>query len=875
MAGGDPALMTRHRQSRGDSARNIELAADVLLAIAVMGSMLAIGTVYPATLVAVAATVALAIAIALGRRSSTVPLRFDGPALVALALALYTLLQTLPLPIGLLAKLAPLNADVWQRALLPFGATGPSWAPLSMDPGASYVEVLKWLVYAGIFALCQWLSERRGAEWGVGLVFGSAVLLSLVTVAHGLANATTVFGIYKPRMGVSPWHVSPLLNPNNLAGYLNLGAMCGLGLLVARRAAAPRWIVGLGVATIIGVAVISASRAGFLVLPLGVTLFAFVQRVPQQDRKENVSRRAFPWLLGAAVGGGGILAFLGGTAATWHELYDKNIEKLEMIGWTRSLIRDHLWFGIGRGAFESVFPAYRNTPGNVVFTHAENFPAQWMSEWGIPVGLAAIGAFGWFSRPSALGVRRSSIIAGAWIGVFIVLVQNLLDLALELPAVSIAVAATLGSIWGDYKRRGISRPTRFAVCWSDSTRLTRGLVLGGAVVLSVALAGTVKAGVHEVDRDKNELYEALIQLDVKDRTAVAEFRDSLKRGTVRHPAEPYLPLLGATAAKSAKDSNPIPWIQRSLERGIINGHAHILLADILAAKRARNQALMELRFAVNDEPGLATVTAPRAVSLSRNFDELMRSVPTGLSGVAALESLSAELRAPTDGDLRERLDRETLARDPSRPGPHRALAYRLIQRISSKELDPCSGSAREACESELRQHVAAIEKALPNRSDADSIRASFLIAKGRPQEGEQLLAGRCDTVEDHETCLHARLATASQVPDSRVLVVAAKDAVARACSSSSECANLETWIGDLMASRGDWGGASAYYMRAAREEPTESRWLKLAEAASQLGSHAQAADALQKVAQIRGRADPNLDAQIQEHRGKALGVIDR
>src|SRR6266542_2050151 len=110
MAGGDPALMTRHRQSRGDSARNIELAADVLLAIAVMGSMLAIGTVYPATLVAVAATVALAIAIALGRRSSTVPLRFDGPALVALALALYTLLQTLPLPIGLLAKLAPLNA---------------------------------------------------------------------------------------------------------------------------------------------------------------------------------------------------------------------------------------------------------------------------------------------------------------------------------------------------------------------------------------------------------------------------------------------------------------------------------------------------------------------------------------------------------------------------------------------------------------------------------------------------------------------------------------------------------------------------------------------------------------------------------------------
>ena len=66
---------------------------------------------------------------------------------------------------------------------------------------------------------------------------------------------------------------------------------------------------------------------------------------------------------------------------TWRELYDKNLEKLGSLLWTRHLIREHFGLGIGRGAFETVFPAYRTASGNVVFTHSKNFPTQWMAEW--------------------------------------------------------------------------------------------------------------------------------------------------------------------------------------------------------------------------------------------------------------------------------------------------------------------------------------------------------------------------------------------------------------------------------------------------------------------------------------------------------------
>jgi len=865
------------RSRRAGIGRNVtpETITDALLALAVVGSMLAIGTAYPILLVGVTLTVVAAFGVAFKASTSSAPLRFGKPALVALALAGYTLLQAVPLPMGVLSKVAPLNADVWRRSLLPFDVASPGWASISLDAGASYVEVLKWLVYAAVFALSAWASARRGAEWGIALVFASAVLLSLITVSHGLTSATSVFGIYKPHTNVAPWHLSPLINPNNLAGYLNLGTMCGLGLLVARRPLLPRWMVGLGVATTVGVDVISASRGGVITLPLGVALLAFAMRSPDPDRAENVPTRAFPWLLGAAVGGGAFLALLGATSATWQELYDKNLEKLSMISWTKQLVREHIFFGIGRGAFESVFPAYRALYGNIVFTHAENFPAQWISEWGLPVGLAAMAAFAWLFRPTNMGVRRSSIAAGGWIGALILLAQNMLDLALELPAISIALATVLGALWGDHRRRRVSRADGVTLRWSGSPAAVRALLAGSALLLVTAVAATWSIGVHDVRRDKDELYETLSHLDANDRTAVAGFREELKKAMTRHPAEPYFPLLGAIVARRARDSSPLPWIKRSLERASVNGYAHFLLAEMLATRGAINQSLMEFQFAVKDDPNLSQLAAARAVSMTRDFDELLRSVPAGASGVAALESLAGQMNKPGEAVVRERLQREALSRDPSRPGPHRELARRLVQRIESKDAEACGGETLQACETELKQHVAAIDAALPNRSDAECIRADLLVAKGHAEEGEQLLAARCDLVEDRPACLWERVQVAAKVPGARVLAAAAKDALATGCTSSADCAVLATRIGDFMVQRGDWGGASAYYERSTAEEPTEARWLKVAQTAAHLGSHAQAADALLKVKRLRGRGDPELDAQIQEYRSKALDLVGK
>src|SRR5262249_20766313 len=158
------------------------------------------------------------------------------------------------------------------------------------------------------------------------------------------------------------------------------------------------------------------------VLPLGILILGAVL-VANQRRGFGRLSSTLPVVLGAIVGGT-ILAVLGGTENTWGELYEKDIRKLSMVLWARPMVSDHPFWGIGRGAFESVFPAYRSAPGDGVYSYAECFPAQWLAEWGVPVGIAMLAGLIWILLPRRLDITRSTTAAAAWSGVLILLLQN-------------------------------------------------------------------------------------------------------------------------------------------------------------------------------------------------------------------------------------------------------------------------------------------------------------------------------------------------------------------------------------------------------------------------------------------------------------------
>lgn len=877
------ALNVTMRESSGVS-REATLAW--LVALATGGSVLAIGSVHLPALIALAvvAFTAAAIACVIQVEDSRRPPFASLPVLTLVGLAAFTALQAASMPMSWLSTIAPLNADIWSRALLPLGEGSPRFGSLSLDPGASLVESLKWLTYAAIFTAASALGARRGGAWGVGVVFASAVLAAITTISHGLLGATKVFGLYQPTFTASAWHIGPLLNPNNLAGYLNLGAMCGLGVLLMHRPLVPPWAAALGVAVVMAVEILAGSRGGLLALLVGIAAVAALswrRKKSSSPGAPGQSRARVLWLLGAVVCGGGALAALGGTHETWAELYDQNLQKLGVVRFATPLVRDFTWLGVGRGAFESVFPAYKATRGNIVHTHAENFPMQWIAEWGAPVGIAAMALFARSFSPRNVGAPRSAVATGAWVGLAVLLLQNLLDLALEIPAVCVALFVALGSLWGDGRRRRLPRSEGRAVeALSEGALRAKARVAAAATAALglAAIAAVIAWGSHDLKGDRAAILDAYKRMDAKSRDARAAIRSELRAAMLRHPAEPYFPLMGALVAWTGRDQEPMPWLQRALERDPMNARAHLLLADVLAARKAVSQALLELRLVAENDPALVAPAAEAALRLTRVYEDLLRAVPEGKEGAATLDELGVRLNTTGDWMVRSRCDREAIARDPSLVGPRWREASELIFALGPHPRSNLCAD-RSWCDREIEAHAEAIALARPRSSLPAELRARKLLAEGRPDDAERLLHVECAKAADRGDCLRLRVEAAAVVTAgdraaaADRVTAAVKDYLSASCVRSDRCADAATWAGDRRADRGEWGAAVALYSRAAREDPTEARYLKLADAATRSKAYAEAADALEKVAQKRGGADPELRRRIDEQRSLAAGVL--
>jgi len=726
---------------------------------------------------------------------------------------------------------------------------------------------LKWTAYAAALLAAHAIGVKRGPNWGISLVFASATAASLATVAHGVLGARLVYGLYEPRFEVTPWHVGPLLNPNNLSGYLALGTLCGLGMMADRRSELPRWAAGMGVAVTLAANVTAASRGGTLALLFGIVALGAILLATRHLRRASRSIGLLSVLI--AIGGGATWAYLSASPATWTELGSRNLEKLSLLRPVVSLVRSHPWFGVGRGSFESVFPAYGGSPGGVVYAHAENFVAEWIAGWGVPVGASALVGFAWCLRPSRLDAFRSASTTGAWVGCGALLAQNLVDLALEVPAVSIALCVVFGSLLGGTGRR---RGPTSSVSLGSTHRWVRWSVVAPALLLAGA---TLRWGWSDVGSERASFHER-VQKPGGDSAARARLRADLRAAMLRHPAEPYLPFVGALIAWTTSDGDPLPWLARALERDVTSGQAHLLVAEVLVRRGGTGQALLELRLAVEGNPALAPAASARALRWTTSCDDLERTVPMGSRGAAMLRSLGAQLTDPDRLLCRLRLLRLAIERDPREPGPHALAADVLLELLARGRADPtCGGELRSACEAAVEKHAGAVELALPDTSDALRIGARLRSQRGEKGEAERQLSERCFVTKDREKCLLLRAQLALELGAADRYLPAVKDYLAVSCASRDGCAQANDAVGSMFAARGDWGNAASHFARAASEAPSEARWLAVADAAGRSGSHGQALDALQKLAKLRGSSDPALDARMEAERQSVLERLRR
>jgi tetratricopeptide (TPR) repeat protein len=824
-----------------DRARETAWTAKVgpwLLAAAVAGAALAVGAVHTVTLCVV--TVVLAAAAVLvwwdseptrARMSATLLLVTGG------VLTAYTACQCIPMPIGWLATIAPHNADVWSRALTPLREPGPSWAPISVDPTATRVELLKGVAYLLAFVTALRVARRReGVAFLSGVIVATGIALALAALLHPAFGAHKLYGIYEPASS-NERHLAPLLNPNNLATYLNVALCLALAALLAPDPRMPRPILAAIVVVLAGTQVWVASRGGVATMVLGVAVVGVITRVARlRDRRTTVGVSLFA---GVAAAAGAVMVALGSSEQAAVELFDTDASKFQLAVQAMHMLRAYPIFGTGRGAFESAFPAFRHFAGYNTLTHPENVIAQWLVEWGIPLGAAGLAAIALALRPNAV-LARSTTAAGAWAAIVAVAVQNLVDLGSEIPGLMLAPVVCAAIVVGGTAGR---KPRWRGERWGTAPRP---VAMAGAAAAGCALAGAATGLGRELNEDQRTIHDAALG-----HVSVEQLHALERAAMMRHPAEPYLPFAAALRAARARDDRLMPWIEATLERARVYGPAHLVLARGIA-DQSPSQARLEYRLAMEQAPLLLGTVMDEAPRWVGGYYDAIELVPDDRAATTVLDLLvtALQLRLPATS---VRLDAELAVRAPRHPGPPLRAAKDAVDDIEGGSSAPwCEGSARTACERRALDSAEQAEQLAPGRCEPHAVHARARLVSGDVAKGLEELSNASNAVGERVLCLKELVRLAGGAHDER-RTAEALDKIAKAgCNDDAECAGNLAWVANVEEGRGNQRRALAMYKRAYARAP-EQDWLleAMARLAAAVGLHAEAAEDYERLARRR------------------------
>jgi tetratricopeptide (TPR) repeat protein len=837
-----------------------------ILAAGVAGAALAIGTIHTITVCAVTIVLSVSATLAwwgaepIKVRPGATLLLFTG-----IGLCVYTLLQCVPMPIRWLAAIAPHNADVWSRALAPLHDHGPAWAPITLDPVATRIELLKGVAYLLAFVTALRIAHRReGVGFLSAVIVGTGVVLGAAALLHPAFGAHKVFGIYEPTVRVDESHLAPMLNPNNLAGYLNIAFCLTFAASLSPEPRVPR-IIALALALLLGATQVwVASRGGVVAMVLGAMILVVLglhERVKRPDSRAWLTAAGATATLISVV-----LIVLGSSNRVQYELSDTTLGKLALPLDTLKMLPAYGILGGGRGAFESIYPQFRHLvptgAGFLTFTNPENLLAQWTTEWGLPVGLGGLALIVFALRPTA-AVARSRLASGAWAALVAIFVQNMADFGTEIPGVmlSVVVAAAIvvaGSA-GHAPKWTVER-------WSRAPMLVAGCA---ATVALLALLGGATALGHNVFEDRRRMYEAAT-VHV---APLGEMHELARTAMLRHPAEPYLPFITALRGARARDDNPMPWLGASLERARVYAPAHLLLAHIIAP-RSPSQARLEYRLALEQAPELGGISLQEGPRLVGSFDDAMELVPSGYGSSAMLKALVTELADRLPATC-VRLDHVLRERAPESIGPPRREANCAAADVEAGDEAPwCQAAARPVCVERALSLARKLEQLDPATCEGYALEARVLTSAGQSAQAMDRLARVADTVGDRVACLRALTNLARSTGDNRRFDAALSEIVRAGCSDETECVNNLVWVAQAREASGNLVQALAIYRRAYERAPDNDSLLEnIARLAGAAGLNAEALRNYQEL-EHRHPGDGRWRKAAEEQREAMLrGVI--
>jgi O-Antigen ligase len=573
--------------------------------------------------------------------------------------------QLIPLPAGLLKTVSESGDAIFQFA----AATKDYPArPMSLDAPATLGELGKLSAYLAFFVAVA-IHFRRPSRSRLllqVLVF-TALGIALIGTFQSFFDPDRILFFYKPVRGFGTWVRGTFVNANHFGALMCLAAPVALNLALQARTRVQTlfWLAGCLALNIATLTSLSRAAIGALsVAEIGVTAtFVF-----WQGRKTLALGRTLGVIAFLVAG----LLFTGLATVDRMDSIDFSVSKelstpqSKVFAWSNSvpMVRDFVWTGSGRGAFESAFGRYNSEGGKVTYPWIENTPLQIIIDFGIPISTIAFVLLILSLWSGVMMVRQQPELLGALGGLIALFLHDLADFSFEIPGVMLPGLALAGVLFAATRERTTGR-------FSLSTQRVKWLL--PLALLPVAL---IIPNFRQRDTDID------LKVLVDHHGAPDQIEKRARELLALHPADYAIPLVTGEILASTLNPNAIGWINHAMFLSPNHSRPHFLAGLYLARIHRNRQALLEFRIAANNDSTPHRELWPYALELFPNVADLQYIVS---DDVVLANSLSKFIGNHSQHSLAKKITKYALQMDPNNIRAMQDLLYYDLSTTPSPE----------------------------------------------------------------------------------------------------------------------------------------------------------------------------------------------
>ena len=247
----------------------------------------------------------------------------------------------------------------------------------TISPARTWIAALDWFTFLTLFAV-SWdvLSHQESRRWFLRAVTGFGMVTAVAATLQNYSSGGRIFWLFPS--GYTDGVMGPFVNRGQYSAWIELLLPVALYLALSDQRRRELW--GVAAAVLFGSMVAGASRAGFLLCGgelLAVLAMAGVRKL--------VSRKTLLMAGIQVVTLAGIATAVAGWQGLQTRLESQGPEslRLDAVHASIQMARDHPWFGVGLGTWNTVYPAYAEMDSGLFMNQAHNDWAQWVAEGGV------------------------------------------------------------------------------------------------------------------------------------------------------------------------------------------------------------------------------------------------------------------------------------------------------------------------------------------------------------------------------------------------------------------------------------------------------------------------------------------------------------